>query len=154
MLVPMIAYPPDDAGMGSFWYTPGDQRDLEDNVNESVQSLDTDITASSASPSFKAAWATFKADWDDYYSSQGGVTGWLGRFMTAQSVDKTGDYRTQVEQWRTKFTTQEGGASSAPSLPPPPASTDWAKVAKYAAIAAGVLVAGYVGLKAWKKFGG
>lgn len=154
LLVPMIAEPPEDVGFGSFWYTPGDQRDLEDTVNEAVQSLDADIVASSASPSFKNAWQIWKKGWDDYYGSQGGVTGWLQRFMTAQSVDKTADYRQQLADWRSKFITAEGGAPSAPGLPPPAKGTDWAQVAKYAAIGATVLAGLWVGHKFWKKYGG
>lgn len=116
-MVPLIA------GMGDplfRWYTPGDQRSEEDTVNAAVGELDADIMASTAAPpDFKTQWRAFVADWAQFYSSQGGVTGWLSRFMTAGGHDQTEDYRRQLETWRAKYLTY-GGTTSSPGLPPVP----------------------------------
>lgn len=143
MIVPMIAGVPRVSGMGDilphFWITPGEARDEEDQVNGAVQSLDSDIQASTATLSFKTAWGNFKAQWDQFYADQGGVTGWLSRFATSGGYNTALDYRTQLEQWRTQFQ-QQGGISSAPALPAPPtSSSSTSQTMKYVAITAGVL---------------
>lgn len=143
MTVPLIA------GIDGFWITPGEARAEEDNVNAAVRALDADIASSMASASFRQAWALWKAEWSKFYASQGGVTGWLDRFMTAGGYDKAGEYRQQLEQWRQKFAL-EGGQPSAPSIQTqgstgrPPATQPIADTAKYVMWTAGILAALWV----------
>lgn len=139
---------PGGASMGDFveswWITPGQTREEEDNVNGAVRQLDADIQASTVPLSFVNAWAIFKADWDAFYGDQGGATGWMSRFLTGQPYAKTLDYRKQLESWRARFE-QQGGLSTGPGLVPKPVSnSQLPDTFRYIAITAGILGAVYV----------
>jgi hypothetical protein len=125
MMIPLIAGPPtmgacDVEGCPAGWITPGDTRAEQDNVNEAVQQLDSDIRAA-GSVSLIQAWTLYKNDWDAFYSGQGGFFGWLDRFATATAYAKTLDYRKQLESWRGRYV-QEGGTTSGPGLVSKPAT--------------------------------
>lgn len=131
-------------GCPSGWITPGDTRSEQDIVNQAFQTLDSDMRAW-ASPGLVTAWRNFFGGWNEFYTDQGGVMGWLDRFATATSYQKTLDYRNQLDSWRSKLVA-EGGQTSGPGLQPPP--TDKASgipdALKYVAITAGILGAVYV----------
>jgi hypothetical protein len=143
MMIPLIAGPPTMGactaeGCPSGWITPGDTRAEEDNVNEAVQQLDSDMRAA-ASVSLLQAWALFKTEWDGFYAGQGGLFGWLDRFATATGYEKTLDYRKQLESWRGRYM-QEGGNPSGPGLVsrPPPAPDAIGTYLRWGAIIAAV----------------
>jgi hypothetical protein len=149
MMIPLIASMPTMGactaeGCPDGWITPGDTRAEQDNVNEAVQSLDADMTAS-ASVGLLTAWRQFRASWDSFYADQGGVTGWLGRFLSASNYEKTLDYRKQLQSWRAKFM-GEGGQPNGPGLveKPAPKPGGLSDLAKYAMITAVALGAVYV----------
>jgi len=134
MMVPMFA---GDGMDGTVWTTPGEMRAEQENVDAAVQNLDRDIRASGAPSAFVQAWSRWKATWDQFYADQGGVLGWFGRFATSGPMQKTLDYRGQLEDWRVRFL-QLGGLSSSPGLPKPPPNP-FENTARYVAIAAGAL---------------
>jgi len=149
MMIPLIAGPPTMGactaeGCPSGWITPGATRAKEDEVNAAVQTLDGDIRAQ-GSVSLLQAWTSFKAGWDSFYGGEGGVTGWLGRFMSATSYETALDYQRQLTAWRGRFQA-EGGSPSGPDLvpPPPPGESTIATALRWGAIIAAVGAGVYV----------
>lgn len=140
MMIPLIAGP---TMGGTIWTTPGEMRDEQESVNTAVQGLNHDIQASRAPVTFVTSWNGFKTEWDAFYSSQGGFTGWLERFATNGPMQKTLDYRAQLEAWREKFMAY-GETPSGPGLVPKPKDTAVPDTFRYIAIAAVALGAVYV----------
>lgn len=95
--------------------SPADVDAHREAVNGQHQGLNAQISNSSVSPDFKAAWGNYLQNWLNFYNANKS-TSWITKSFSAKSMyEQIDQFATQVADWAQKF--QSAGGNLQGSFP-------------------------------------